>query len=64
MRTGNRSESVDGDQYKLQIDHFSQAIREESQPAYSAENTLKNMRVIDACYKSVESRRAVGVKKF
>jgi D-xylose 1-dehydrogenase (NADP+, D-xylono-1,5-lactone-forming) len=59
---GNRSESVDGDQYKLQIDHFSQAIKEEFQPAYTAENTIKNMRVIDACYKSIENRRAAGVK--
>jgi D-xylose 1-dehydrogenase (NADP+, D-xylono-1,5-lactone-forming) len=58
---GNRSESVDGDQYKLQIDHFSQAIKEELQAAYSAENTLKNMRVIDACYKSIEDRRAVAL---
>lgn len=61
---GNRSESVEGDQYRLQIDHFSQAIREEFQPAYTAENTLKNMHVIDACYKSIESRRAVEVKKI
>jgi D-xylose 1-dehydrogenase (NADP+, D-xylono-1,5-lactone-forming) len=58
---GNRSENVDGDQYKLQIDHFSQAIKEELQAAYSAENTLKNMRVIDACYKSIEDRRAVAL---
>lgn len=61
---GNSSESVEGDQYKLQIDHFSQAIREEYQPAYTAENTLKNMRVIDACYQSIESRRAVDIKKI
>ncbi|MBT2729561.1 Gfo/Idh/MocA family oxidoreductase [Bacillus sp. ISL-75] len=56
---GNRTESVGGDQYKNQIDHFSKAIIEDFQPSYSGENTIQNMRVIDACYKSIASKQAV-----
>ncbi|MEH7333058.1 Gfo/Idh/MocA family oxidoreductase [Neobacillus drentensis] len=56
---GKRSEMVSADQFKMQIDHFSQAVIEGYQPKYSAENTLKNMRAIDACYQSIESRAAV-----
>lgn len=56
---GTRSEIVGGDPYKLQVDHFSQAIRRKTQPSYSEENTLQNMRVIDACYTSINSRQAV-----
>jgi D-xylose 1-dehydrogenase (NADP+, D-xylono-1,5-lactone-forming) len=58
---GQRSESVYGDQYKLQIDHFSQAIKGNFQPAYTAENTINNMRVIDACYKSIKSKQKVEI---
>ncbi|OLS40030.1 Gfo/Idh/MocA family protein [Bacillus sp. MRMR6] len=56
---GNRSEMLEGDQYKLQIEHFSKAIIDNLEPAYSAENILQNMRVIEACYKSIEKRRTV-----
>lgn len=54
-----RTESVAGDQYKLQVDHFSNAIMNDLEPCYSANNTLKNMRVIEACYQSIETNRAV-----
>ncbi|MDN3017122.1 Gfo/Idh/MocA family oxidoreductase [Paenibacillus sp. BSR1-1] len=58
---GTRSEMITADQYKMQIDHFSQVIIEGSAPSYSAKNTLQNMRVIDACYQSIESRAAVAL---
>jgi D-xylose 1-dehydrogenase (NADP+, D-xylono-1,5-lactone-forming) len=54
---GNHTEILDGDQYKMQIDHFSKAIIDDFEPSYSAKNTLQNMRVIDACYQSIETRR-------
>ncbi|MGG3470054.1 Gfo/Idh/MocA family oxidoreductase [Neobacillus pocheonensis] len=60
---GNRSECVNGDQYKMQINRFSQAILQGNQPSYSAENTLQNMRVIDSCYQSIESRTVVTLVK-
>lgn len=58
---GNRSETIDGDPYKYQIEHFSQSILEDFQPSYSVENTLRNMQVIDACYQSIESQLAVKI---
>lgn len=56
---GDRFETVSGDQYKLQIDHFSKAILEDFQPSYSVENTIQNMRVIDACYESIEKGQPI-----
>lgn len=58
---GNRSEKVAGDQYKNQIEHFSQAILGNSEPSYQVENTLQNMRIIDACYQSIESKQTVKI---
>lgn len=55
----NRQEIVVGDQYRLEVEHFSQAIIEDSQPSYLQENTLKNMQALDACYQSIESKMAV-----
>jgi D-xylose 1-dehydrogenase (NADP+, D-xylono-1,5-lactone-forming) len=60
---GDRSESIAGDQYKTQIEHFSNAIINNSEPSYSAENTLINMRVIEACYQSIEEGRAITLNK-
>jgi len=54
-----RTEEPAGDQYRNQIEHFSQAIIEDFTPSYSVENTLKNMRVLDACIKSIESKDIV-----
>jgi D-xylose 1-dehydrogenase (NADP+, D-xylono-1,5-lactone-forming) len=59
IHIGGRSEIVPGDQYKLQIDHFSKAILEDFQPSFSVENTLQNMRVIDACYESIEKGQEI-----
>jgi D-xylose 1-dehydrogenase (NADP+, D-xylono-1,5-lactone-forming) len=59
IHIGGRSEIVAGDQYKLQIDHFSKAILEDFQPSFSVENTLQNMRVIDACYESIEKGQEI-----
>jgi predicted dehydrogenase len=60
---GDRSENIAGDQYKIQIEHFSNAIINNSEPSYSAENTLNNMRVIEACYKSIEEGKAITLNK-
>ena len=40
------------DQYTVQGDLFSQAIREDSEPALSLEDSIKNMAVIEAIFKS------------
>lgn len=59
INIGDRSERIAGDQYKIQIEHLSNAIINRSEPSYSAENTLNNMRVIDACYQSIEEGKAI-----
>ncbi|WP_066172694.1 Gfo/Idh/MocA family protein [Bacillus marinisedimentorum] len=50
-----REEKVKGDQYRLEVEHFSQTIREKGIPFYSAEETLENMKLIDACYHSIKN---------
>ena len=61
IHIGERSERIAGDSYKLQIDHFSKAIREDFEPSYSIKNTLQNMRIIDSCYQSIKSKRTVSL---
>lgn len=63
IHIGDRSESIAGDQYKLQIDHFSKVIIEDMEPSYSTINTVQNMRIIDACYQSIRSKRAVSLSR-
>ncbi|WP_251549811.1 Gfo/Idh/MocA family protein [Neobacillus muris] len=58
---GFRMEKIVGDQYKNQIEHFSRAILEDFEPFYSIENTIQNMRIIDACYQSIEQQSTVRV---
>lgn len=56
-----REEKVFGDQYKLQVEYFSSCILERKIPNHFAENTSYNMKVIDACFKSVEKGALVDV---
>src|SRR5690606_38996533 len=44
---GQREETVQGDQYKLQVEHFAACVLSGNQPLYSASETVKNMRVIE-----------------
>ncbi|WP_071396416.1 Gfo/Idh/MocA family protein [Bacillus tuaregi] len=61
IRIGDRTERIAGDSYKVQIEHFSKVILEDSEPSYSGIKTLQNMRVIDACYRSIEEKRVVSL---
>lgn len=55
-----RTETVNSDQYRGQVEHISQAILEGTNQLYhDFENTLNNMRVIDACYESIEKGHQV-----
>ncbi len=56
---GMREESYVGDIYRLQVEDFSKAIIDQVEPSYSAENTIQNMKVIDACYDSIKTGRKV-----
>lgn len=55
-----REEKIFGDQYKLQVEYFSRCILEGEISSCFTENTTRNMKVIDACFKSVE--KGVSIK--
>ena len=54
-----RKEIITCDQYLMQVDHFAECILEGKQPLYTGDDTLQNMRVIDACYESIQSDKTV-----
>lgn len=58
-----REEKLYGDIYRLEVEHFSQAILEDTQPSYSGESAINNMRVINACYESIKTGKSVNVKR-
>ncbi|WP_209125134.1 Gfo/Idh/MocA family protein [Alkalihalobacillus sp. BA299] len=61
--TGSRSEKVEGDQYRAQIEHFSKAILEQFEPTYNGEQTIWNMRVMDACFQSIAQKSSIEVSQ-
>lgn len=51
-----RTETVKGDQYRAQVEHLSQAILTGQEDLYhDLKNTLNNLKVVDACYASIQS---------
>ncbi|WP_078544948.1 Gfo/Idh/MocA family protein [Litchfieldia alkalitelluris] len=58
-----REEKIYGEQYVLQVEHFSEAILNPSlELKYSGEKAVKNMKVIEACYESIKSEAIVNLK--
>lgn len=56
----SRTETLNGDQYRNEIEHLSQAILYgASELNHDIDNTLNNMRVIDACYESIKTGNVV-----
>ncbi|WP_347814322.1 Gfo/Idh/MocA family oxidoreductase [Alkalihalobacillus sp. LMS39] len=55
----SRTEEVAGDQYKLQIEHFSQSVINNEQPVYSSEKIVKNMIALTKCQQSLMERTIV-----
>ncbi|RSD27049.1 Gfo/Idh/MocA family protein [Mesobacillus subterraneus] len=56
-----RTEEVAGDIYLLEVEHFSEAILDKNTLIYPPEKTIDNMRVIDACYASLEKKEEVSL---
>lgn len=54
-----RKEIVTCDQYMMQVDHFSECILNKQTPVYSLDDTIQNMKVIDACYRSIKENRFI-----
>jgi len=57
-----REEKVSGDIYRLEIEHFSAAIINNTSPVITGQSTINNIRVIEACYQSIKTGKAVEVK--
>lgn len=60
----DRKEKITADLYKLEIEHFSQAILDDFQPSYKAENAVNNMKIIDACYRSIKANQMIKVDQI
>ena len=48
--------------YAAEIDQFSKAILEGGQPSCDAEESLWNMKVLEACYRSAREKREIEVR--
>ncbi len=59
----DRKEKITADLYRLEVEHFSQAILDNFKPAYTPENTINNMRAIEACYQSIETKQLVNLEQ-
>ncbi|MBM7662355.1 putative dehydrogenase [Bacillus mesophilus] len=51
----SRSETFSGNQYVLMIEHFSNSILENKQPSYTGQQTINNIKTIEACYESIKA---------
>lgn len=49
------------DQYRLEVDHFAECIENEEAPQTGGQDSIDNMRVIDALYESVEADSPVSL---
>lgn len=59
----SRTETINGDQYRNQVEHLSQVILDgANQLNHDFENTHQNLLVIDACYESIKTGEQVEVK--
>ncbi|MFA9556587.1 Gfo/Idh/MocA family protein [Evansella sp. AB-rgal1] len=54
-----REERVEGDQYKIQMEHFSSCILEKKSPSYTGEQTYHNLKVIESLYASMETNAPI-----
>jgi xylose dehydrogenase (NAD/NADP) len=54
-----RSETFSGNQYVLMVEHFSDTIITGGKPSYTGQQTINNIKTIEACYESMRSGRTV-----
>jgi predicted dehydrogenase len=57
-----REESVYGDLYRLEVEHFSDVIQTNGDPEITGISTINNMRVIEACYQSIQTGELAVIK--
>jgi predicted dehydrogenase len=56
-----REEKVSGHQYVLQVEYISRCVLEGKIPNHTLENTIQNLKVIEACLESIERETFVNV---
>jgi D-xylose 1-dehydrogenase (NADP+, D-xylono-1,5-lactone-forming) len=63
VNTGNssREEKIAGDAYRAEVEHLSEIILNDGIPLQTGENSLQNMRVIDACYHSIKTGKSISL---
>ncbi|ALX50011.1 Gfo/Idh/MocA family protein [Lentibacillus amyloliquefaciens] len=54
-----REETINTDQYKAEVEHFSDAILTGVRLKHTMQNTVSNLKVIDACLQSIETGEKV-----
>ena len=59
--TGTRQQIAGADQYQLMVEHFADAVLGRSALAYSSEESIANMRVLDAMSRAARSDRCETV---
>ncbi|AST93415.1 MULTISPECIES: Gfo/Idh/MocA family protein [Sutcliffiella] len=57
-----RKEKFSGDIYRLEVEHFSSAILNDGTVSYTIDDTINNMKVMDACWDSIKTGRSVNIK--
>ena len=57
-----RKEIVHGDEYRLAIEHFSDCVLNGTEAFYNANNTINNLKVLEACLSSFESGKEIDVR--
>ncbi|HLS08356.1 Gfo/Idh/MocA family oxidoreductase [Lentibacillus sp.] len=57
-----REETINGDQYKAEVEHFSEAIVNGTGITHTMENTINNLKVVEACLESADTGEKVAVK--
>lgn len=55
-------EKVYGDLYRLEVEHFSNAILTNTSPEITGLSTINNMHAIEACYQSIRTGQFVDMK--
>lgn len=57
----SREETIEGDIYLEEVEHFSSCVLKGQDPVYTGEDTVKNMRVIEACLKSMQEGKSISL---
>ncbi|WP_186580774.1 Gfo/Idh/MocA family protein [Aquibacillus kalidii] len=52
-------QKVESDQYKEQVDNFANAILNQTEPRYTKDDMMKQMKLLEACLQSIDSGESV-----